>query len=226
MGRLRAVWPDVQIHVRGDSGLGVPLRYDVCRALRLSYTFGIGMNAKLRALSDTLLADAEAVAAYERTGQLQRLFLAASIIRPRVGLNRSRSSSRWRRMPRGPTVGPWSPTGRVVRCCRRPCTTRTRCGGRARTATRSSSVSWRPTGSATIGSWRTSFGCTCTPPRCTCWFGYGTEWCEPRRRRPSWGCPPSCPPRRSTSRAASGSSTRGGNATRWGKGSRALGGRG
>jgi hypothetical protein len=73
MERLRAVWPDVQIHVRGDSGLGVPLMYQVCRELRLSYTFGFGMNAKLRALSDALLA--EAVAAYERTGQLQRLFL-------------------------------------------------------------------------------------------------------------------------------------------------------
>src|SRR4051794_26225905 len=50
MERLRAVWPDVQIHVRGDSGLGVPLMYNVCRELRLSYTFGFGMNSKLRAL--------------------------------------------------------------------------------------------------------------------------------------------------------------------------------
>jgi hypothetical protein len=74
MERLRAVWPDVQVHVRGDSGLGVPGMYDVCRELRLSYTFGIGMNSKLRALSDALLA--EAVAEYERTGQPQRLFLS------------------------------------------------------------------------------------------------------------------------------------------------------
>ncbi len=73
VGRLRAVWPDVHVHVRGDSGLGVPLMYDVCRELRLSYTFGIGMNARLRALSDALLA--EAIAAYERTGQPQRSFL-------------------------------------------------------------------------------------------------------------------------------------------------------
>ena len=29
-GRLRAVWPDVQIHVRGDSGFGVPMMYEVC----------------------------------------------------------------------------------------------------------------------------------------------------------------------------------------------------
>ncbi len=74
VGRLRAVWPDVHIHVRGDSGFGVPLMYDVCRELRLSYTFGIGMNSRLCELSDELLA--RAVADYERTGQPQRLFLA------------------------------------------------------------------------------------------------------------------------------------------------------
>jgi hypothetical protein len=73
MGRLRAVWPDVHIHVRGDSGFGVPKMYDVCRELGLNYTFGIGMNAKLRELSDDLLA--QTVAEYERTGQPQRAFL-------------------------------------------------------------------------------------------------------------------------------------------------------
>jgi Transposase DDE domain group 1 len=74
MGRLRAVWPDVQIHVRGDSGLGVPRMYLVCRELRLSYTFGIGMNSRLRDLSEGLLK--EAVEEYEKTGQPQRRFLA------------------------------------------------------------------------------------------------------------------------------------------------------
>src|SRR5262245_33152685 len=73
MGRLRAVWPDVHVHVRGDSGFGVPKMYDVCRELGLSYTFGIGMNPKLRELSDDLLA--QTVADYERTGQPQRAFL-------------------------------------------------------------------------------------------------------------------------------------------------------
>src|SRR5262245_10884994 len=29
--RLRATWPDVHIHVRGDSGFGVPRMYIVCR---------------------------------------------------------------------------------------------------------------------------------------------------------------------------------------------------
>src|SRR5512144_1751853 len=72
-GRLRALWPDVQLHVRGDSGLGVPRRYEICQELRLTYTFGIGMNSRLRASSDDLLK--EALEQYERTGQLQRSFL-------------------------------------------------------------------------------------------------------------------------------------------------------
>src|SRR4051794_19956012 len=72
-GRLRAVWPDVHIHVRGDSGLGVPLMYDVCRELRLSYTFGIGANARLRAVSDGLMN--EALGEYRKTGETQRLFM-------------------------------------------------------------------------------------------------------------------------------------------------------
>jgi hypothetical protein len=63
----------VEIHVRGDSGFGVPLMYDVCEELGLTYTFGIGMNARLKRISDELLA--QAVTQYEQTGQPQRLFL-------------------------------------------------------------------------------------------------------------------------------------------------------
>jgi hypothetical protein len=76
VGRLRAAWPDVHIHVRGDSGLGVPRMYIVCRELKLSYTFGIGMNPRLRGLSDDLLK--EATEEYERTCQPQRRFLATN----------------------------------------------------------------------------------------------------------------------------------------------------
>ena len=73
IGRLRAVWPDVHVHVRADSGLGVPLMYDVCRELRLSYTFGIGVNSRLRAMSDALMK--RALEAYKKAGQIQGLFM-------------------------------------------------------------------------------------------------------------------------------------------------------
>ena len=72
MGRLRAVWPDVQIEIRGDSGFGVPKMYDACRELKLGFTFGIGMNCRLREASDDLLK--QAVEQYELTGEPQRLF--------------------------------------------------------------------------------------------------------------------------------------------------------
>jgi hypothetical protein len=71
--RLRAVWPDVRIHVRGDAGLGVPKLYEVCRELRLTYTFGIGMNSRLRDLSEGL--QKQASQEYEKTNLPQRLFL-------------------------------------------------------------------------------------------------------------------------------------------------------
>ena len=64
--RSRVAGLDVHIHVRGDSGLGVPRMYIACRELGLSYTFGIGMNSRLRDLSDALLK--VAVADYEKTG--------------------------------------------------------------------------------------------------------------------------------------------------------------
>jgi hypothetical protein len=74
VGRLRAVWPDVHIHVRADSGFGAPLMYNVCQELRLTYTFGIAMNSRLRELSDEMLK--KAVKDFEETKKPQRLFLA------------------------------------------------------------------------------------------------------------------------------------------------------
>jgi hypothetical protein len=60
--------------VRADSGFGAPLMYNVCEELRLSYTFGIGMNSRLRDLSDELLK--QAMKDFEQTKKPQRLFLA------------------------------------------------------------------------------------------------------------------------------------------------------
>lgn len=71
--RLRVVWPDVQIHLRGDSGFGRPVMYAVCEELRLEYSFGLGMNAILKRKSDDLLT--QAVKAFGEQGQPQRLFI-------------------------------------------------------------------------------------------------------------------------------------------------------
>ncbi len=42
--RLREVFPDVEIILRGDAGLAVPRLYDYCEAQGLGYLFGIGAN--------------------------------------------------------------------------------------------------------------------------------------------------------------------------------------
>ena len=70
--RLRAAWPDVHLHIRGDAGCGVPWMYEVCERLQLDYTFGIAANATLKKASDSLLQ--EAVERFEQTGESQRLF--------------------------------------------------------------------------------------------------------------------------------------------------------
>ena len=66
MDRLRAAWPGVQINLRGDSGFGIPKVYRACEQLDLHYTIGIGMNSRIKKLSDSLLD--EAVRRFEETG--------------------------------------------------------------------------------------------------------------------------------------------------------------
>lgn len=45
--RLQQHWPDVEISVRGDGGLGSPEMYDYCEAESLQYAFGYSANARL-----------------------------------------------------------------------------------------------------------------------------------------------------------------------------------
>jgi hypothetical protein len=68
--RLRSVWPDVVLYLRGDCAFGVPAMYDVCEQLRVWYTFGLSANAVLQRQTEELLA--EAVAAYDRERQAAR----------------------------------------------------------------------------------------------------------------------------------------------------------
>jgi len=72
--RLRQAWPGVQLHFRGDSGFGVPRMYEACERLGVHYTIGLGMNARLKRLSENTLKTA--VERHQATGQPQRLFCA------------------------------------------------------------------------------------------------------------------------------------------------------
>lgn len=68
--RLRQVWPDVVIVVRGDSAFGIPKMYAVCERLGLIYTFGLTANTVLQRHTADLLA--QAVAVYQQERQAAR----------------------------------------------------------------------------------------------------------------------------------------------------------
>lgn len=68
--RLRQVWPDVVIVVRGDSAFGIPRLMEVCERLGVLYTFGLTANAVLQRHTEDVLA--QAVAAYQRDRQAAR----------------------------------------------------------------------------------------------------------------------------------------------------------
>ena len=69
---LRQERPDIQIHVRADAGFAMPNMYAVCDDNHLTFTFGLATNARLKKQTEELLQ--EAVVAYEKTGEKQRLF--------------------------------------------------------------------------------------------------------------------------------------------------------
>src|SRR3954447_2037826 len=70
--RVRAAWPDVRIHVRGDGGFGNPTMYEASERLEITYTYGLSTNAVLQRASEELLA--EAVRLWDETDEPQRLF--------------------------------------------------------------------------------------------------------------------------------------------------------
>jgi len=74
VGRLREAFPGVRIHLRADSGFGVPAMYEVSERLEIDFTIGIAMNATLKKKTDALLDFC--VQQFDRTGQPQRRFAA------------------------------------------------------------------------------------------------------------------------------------------------------
>lgn len=71
--RLRAVWPDLDIEFRADSGFGVPEMFEMCERLRVWYTIGFGMNSVLKEHSNELMS--QVLKTFEETGEPQRCFM-------------------------------------------------------------------------------------------------------------------------------------------------------
>jgi len=69
---LRQQRPDIQIHVRGDGGFGLPLMYETCEKNGLTYTFGFSTNPRLKRLTEGLMQ--QAVEEHGKSKQKQRLF--------------------------------------------------------------------------------------------------------------------------------------------------------
>jgi len=72
--RLREAFPGVRIHLRADSGFGVPAMYEVSEHLEIDYTIGIAMNATLKKKTDAL--HDFCMEQFDQTGQSQRRFAA------------------------------------------------------------------------------------------------------------------------------------------------------
>ena len=60
LARLRAVWPDVRVEIRADSGFATPRLYAWCEREGVDYTIGIGTNPRVATLAAPLLAEAQA----------------------------------------------------------------------------------------------------------------------------------------------------------------------
>ena len=69
---LRKARPGVAVHVRGDAGFGLPLMYDACEGNGLTYTLGFSSNARLKRLTEGLMA--RAAEQFGRAGAKARLF--------------------------------------------------------------------------------------------------------------------------------------------------------
>ncbi len=74
ISKLRARFPDIQVHVRGDTGFATPRMYEALEALPgVTYSIGYAMNPRIQRLSDETLQ--LAVAEFEATHMPQRRFV-------------------------------------------------------------------------------------------------------------------------------------------------------
>jgi hypothetical protein len=60
---FRARWPAVRVEIRADGGCGTPKLYHFCERHQLTFTLGLGTNARLAALAAPLATQAQALRA-------------------------------------------------------------------------------------------------------------------------------------------------------------------
>lgn len=73
---LRAERSDIEIHLRGDCGFGIPRMYDACETQKtqpIRYLLGLSTNVRLKEIAQPLLD--QAVQQFDQTGEKQRLFM-------------------------------------------------------------------------------------------------------------------------------------------------------
>ena len=73
VGRIRERWPGVTIELRADSGFAIPALYAWCEAEGITYTIGLGSNARLREAVHPLQRDAEAQSARQEGAKVRLL---------------------------------------------------------------------------------------------------------------------------------------------------------
>jgi len=70
---VRAHWPGVTIEIRADSGFALPAVYAWCEAERITYTIGLGTNARLERAVVDLQAEAERQSAVQDGAKVRLL---------------------------------------------------------------------------------------------------------------------------------------------------------
>lgn len=74
---IRKRFPEIAIHLRADSGFGGPDVYEMLEAFeRVTYTIGMSINARTKALSETLLQETIAAQAHIGEDQLRYMSIA------------------------------------------------------------------------------------------------------------------------------------------------------
>lgn len=72
VAKLKAVFPNTEIIIRGDAGFAIPALYEYCEQEKLKYVIGLIRNDVLERMIERLLEKVQSL--YEKTGQKQRLF--------------------------------------------------------------------------------------------------------------------------------------------------------